>query len=829
MKPASQTQRVLLTAAFACVCLRAQIAIGGRVVDETGSAVAGALIEVRQSATLAAAVTSDPAGDFNLSLPAAGEFDIRAERQGFYVYQGSAHRFDESQNQLNIVLNHLREFYERVDVSASPPVVDPQQMSDRREIEGRQAQAVPFPAPQDFRNALPMADGVLQDSSGAIHVNGGETGQTSYTLDGFNVANPVTGALDARVNIESIQALDLSLGRFSADTGRGSAGALDLKTKMGDDRWRFGGTNFIPGVSTDGGLHVNKWTPRLELSGPLVRGRAWFHTGIDGFYNLDVVRGLPPGQNRTRGFVGSDLTRFQVNLKPSNILTASFLADLAVQLRTGLSILNPVEATNTHRQRLFMSSVRDQQYLGGAVLELGFADTRSELRDSPQGDQIYLITPFGNRGNYFERTDRHAYRQQELADLFLPVFRFQGEHQLKFGIDVEREAFHQTIARHNYELTQTDGSVERLVSFVGAPFQARKNLELAGYVQDHWTPMEGLVFEAGLRTDWNEVVRQWGLAPRVAATWAPRGPGGTKFSAGWGVYYDSIPLSVLASQQDQTSLSTFYPPGGMPVGPLATSFRVADRSLTTPRYQTVSLGLERKLPFDFYWKTDYTHRNGDRGLVFVPEAPPPQEGATLAAGATAYYDLRNARHDRYDAVDFSLHRTFARQYEWFAGYTRSAARTNAVIDFSLQNPVFAAQAPGRFPWDAPNRFHMWGWLPLPNRRLPAVLRFITRDTDAAYLIECRTGFPFSVADEAGYQVGAPGSMRFPGYFNVNLHLERKFHALHYLWAWRFGFNNITGHNNPNVVNNILGTPQYLTYGGGQVRAFSVRLRMLGRK
>ena len=43
---------------------------------------------------------------------------------------------------------------------------------------------------------------------------------------------------------------------------------LDLKTKMGDDRWRFGGTNFIPGVTIDSGLYVNKWTPRLEFSGP---------------------------------------------------------------------------------------------------------------------------------------------------------------------------------------------------------------------------------------------------------------------------------------------------------------------------------------------------------------------------------------------------------------------------------------------------------------------------------------------------------------------------------------------------------------------------------
>ena len=76
---------------------------------------------------------------------------------------------------------------------------------------------------------------------------------------------------------------------------------------------------------------------------------------------------------------------------------------------------------------------------------------------------------------------------------------------------------------------------------------------------------------------------------------------------------------------------------------------------------------------------------------------------------------------------------------------------------------------------------------------------------------------------------SPNSRRMPDYFNINLHLERQFRALHYLWAWRFGFNNLTNNGNPNTVNNVAGTPQFLTYGRGQARAFSVRLRFLGRK
>ena len=199
-------------------------------------------------------------------------------------------------------------------------------------------------------------------------------------------------------------------------------------------------------------MYVNKWTPRLEFSGPIVKGRAWFHNGFDAFYSVDSVHGLPHGENRTSGLSGSNLSRFHVNLTPANILTASFLYNLADTNRNGLSILNPAETTTNIRQATYMSTIRDQHYFGGALLDVGFADTRGLLRNPPRGDVVYEITPSGNRGNYFSGVNRHWYRQQGTANLFLPTVHFHGEHHLKFGVDVERESFHQQVERHDYQV-----------------------------------------------------------------------------------------------------------------------------------------------------------------------------------------------------------------------------------------------------------------------------------------------------------------------------------------------------------------------------------------
>jgi hypothetical protein len=494
------------------------------------------------------ATSSDAAGSFTLASVPPGDYSIRAARLGFYLFEGKAQRFEAGPALFTVTLNHLQEFSERVDVVASPPAIDPQEPSDRRELDSAEIQAIPFPAPQDYRNALPLMNGVLQDNSGVIHVNGAENNQTNYSLDGFNIADPFTGRLEARVNIETIQTMNLETSRFGAENGRGSAGMLDLQTKMGDDRWRAGGTNFIPSASMDGGFHINKWTPRVELSGPIAKGRAWFHNGFDAFYSMDVVHGLPSGENQTRGLTISNLTRVQVNLSPTNILTGSFLVNLADNARYGLSIINPAEATNSHRQSLFMTTIRDQHYFRGALLDAGFADTRTLLQDTPQGDRPFEITPYGNRGNYFIDADRHAYRQQWTVNLFLPPVRLAGDHQLKFGLDFERERYHGRMLRRPYEVLRGDYSLARRVSFSGDPSQRRANFEAAYYAQDQWTPREGLAVSLGFRVEWNEVVRRAEMAPRAALAWSPRRMKDFKLSLGWGIYYDAISLATLARQ-----------------------------------------------------------------------------------------------------------------------------------------------------------------------------------------------------------------------------------------------------------------------------------------
>lgn len=809
--------------ALSCAtAMPAEFNVAGRVADENGLAVPFAKVELSAAAGPVSAV-SDIAGAFTLTVPGPGEYKIHVERTGFFVFNGSS-ILDEADNQLHLTLNHLQDFFQTVDVPYSAPSIDPEQPAEQKQLNSVEILQAPYPNSQDLRYALPLLQGVVQDVNGRLHVNGGASSQTNFTLDGFNLSDPVTGQFDARMNVEAVRSVDLDSSRYSADKDHGSAGSVDLKTGMGDDVFRFAATNFIPGVGSEGGLHIDKWTPRITVSGPLDKGRAWFYNSFDTFFDVNTISQLPQGENRSRDLTLSDLTRLQVNLTPSNILTGSLLYNYIDRTRNGLSFLNPVETTVNLREDLYFTSIKDQKYFSsGALTEIGFAGSRDFRQSSPQGDQTFEILPSGARGNYFVNLTRHADRQQWLSNTYLPARHAWGAHQVRFGADVQRSGFDQSADRHDYRVLREDFSVARSVSFLGSGFTSKASWQAAEYIEDRWAPVTTLLVEAGARADWDDIVHKFQLSPRLSLAYAPKWLSGTKVSAGIGMFHDALSLGVLG-RQNQVSVSTFYDASGMPSrAPVETAFLVDSRNLREPRYRILSLSAERKLPFGFYGRASYIGRVGENGFTFIPlDAAPGQ----IPVGGV--YQLRNWRNDRYDALELTARRTFGGRFEWVGGYTRSSARTDAVVDYTLENPIFARQAPGPLPWDIPHRFLTWGWAPLPKSILPRALDFLVRDTNIAYLMEYRTGFPFSVVNEEGFLMGRPDSYRLPAYFDINLHFERRFRALHYLWAWRFGLNNLTNSGNPNVVNNNIDSPAFLTYGRGQRRAFAVRLRFLGR-
>src|SRR6266567_9613928 len=269
-----------------------------RITDENGVAVPDALLVLSQSATQTAArAATDAAGRHEFSLVNGGIYRLQVEKEGFYASK-SADVQVPAGSSLEVTLYHQQEIAETVNVYASPPAIDPAKTAIAATLTNREILALPYPSTHDYRKALPLIPGVLADASDQIHLGGSASSEIFDQLDGFNITQPVNGLLALRVSPDALRAIDAQSSRLSAQYGKGSGGSLDLTTGMGDDRYRFSATNFIPSFQKRHGLNFTDWTPRAMLSGPLRKNKAWFFEAVDADIDRNIISELPKGADR---------------------------------------------------------------------------------------------------------------------------------------------------------------------------------------------------------------------------------------------------------------------------------------------------------------------------------------------------------------------------------------------------------------------------------------------------------------------------------------------------------------------------------------------------
>ena len=739
-------------------------------------------------------------------------WQLRVEKESFYILSLPA---VQTSGTLEVMLTHEQEVREKVDVVESSPAIDPAQVASQEELSGIDIINIPYPNTRDYRYALNFIPGVLLDQNAQVHVAGAETYQTLTILDGFNVTQPASGQLLARVSTDAIRSVDVETSRVSAEYGKGPAGVLALITGIGDDHFRFASTNFIPSVQNKKGWALDKVDPRFTFSGPIKKGSIWFFDGVDGEYDNVIIPDLPSGEDTDRVWRMGNLAKIQANLSSRDIVSTSFLVNQLHDDHFGFSTLAPATTRPIDSENLYFVSGKEQHaFSQESLFELRFAFSRYGLQQTPLGTAPYVITPETATGNYYLTAHTIARRSQLVADLYTPK-NWHGRHDFLVGADLDRLSYDQEFNRRPLTSLRNCPSATgapacnpialQSVFFGGGP-STTYNVETSAYAQDRWSITPRFLLEPGIRFDWDEIVRRPLFAPRLAGTYVLDSSGNTKLSAGVDVIYESTNLSLIAVPAGGSRQDTFFPAQGASQVFFST-FNVNRNQLLAPRFLNWSIALERKLPADIFLKTEFIKRDGIHNFAY--NTP----GGT---GGTNFL-LQNTRTDSYYAFKVDVRRTFWKRYIVTGSYTRSSSRSNQVIDYSLDNPTLSPQVAGPYNWDTPNRFISWGYLPL------------IKGFDAGYSVDARTGFTFAAVNGQQQIVKPPGGFRFPKYFALNFHLEKRFHAAGAYWALRGGFDNITNRQNAFTVNNDVNSPQFLTLSNFDRRAFTARIRFLGRK
>jgi hypothetical protein len=778
------------------------------VTDQNGAVLPGTIVTVIRDGHPIAAAETDFSGRATFSV-SIGTFILQAEKKGFYTAKSDPVTVTAGQaTTVQVRLQQFREFSEQVEVLGQPSPIDLQQTSSSRQVTGDEIIGIPYPTTRDYRNVLPFIPGVIQDFFGQPHIAGGETQQTQYYLDGFEVSQPAGGALIMRVSPDSIKQIQVDTSRYSAQFGKGSAGLLSLDTQSGDNKFRFSFVDFIPTVQNVKGLNFNNWTPRGSFSGPIIKDKFWFYVSHEGENDLNIIKEQPSGADTNPVWRTDDLIKFQFSPNARNTLTAFGLFNTFDSDRSGISALVPAATSVDSEQTNFLVGIKDDFLLTrNSLLDFGFGVQRFHVSDQPLSTAPFVITPTTESGGFFEFDDGRSRRTQGFANLFLPPVSWHGRHEFKLGVQGDEVRDSLFFIRNTASTVDSNGVLTRQTTFQNVPRVDQGLTEVGAYFQDRWNVSSRFVLEAGMRFDHDSFVRDVLPSPRVAGAFMLQRSSETKISAGVGTYYDRSSLDLITRPLQGARTDFFFNPDGtLQQPPIATSFVVNRAGLQAPRFLNWSVALERKLPWQIYARLDYLNRTGTHGFVFNP------------VGQTETFLLTNDRQDRYRAVSATVRKELKPGYPLFLSYTRSAAHSNATLDFSVDFLEFGPQVAGPQFFDAPNQLVSWGWFPTGFWKI-----------DFAYSIIWRSGFPFLAVNNQQALVPSAGFFRFPNFVELNPAIERKITLHHYQFAVRLGINNIANNQNASSVINNIQSPFFGTFFGTGHRTLNARIRFLGRK
>lgn len=814
-----------------CTPAFAQVRVTGHVTNPNNLPVAGARVTMRNVPVTATWETiSDPTGFFELALPAPGEYSVKVDREGFYVVsqpsvivppaEPGAPPFD-----LHISLDSIHEINTTIDVKGEVGLADMDRATPQATLSSRTLYDVPFPNPNSLRSGLRLIPGLVQDTTGEIHLFGGSENQGEYSFEGFQLNDPLTGRFDARVSLEAVESVEVQPSPSDADMGWGDSGTMMLHARTGTDKYEVSATEFFPGISLSAGARLSNWTPRTYISGPWRKRKAWFFNTAEFQFVRDTIKQLPTGQNASISWRFNDLLHNQINLNDKNILFVGLLFDYQYSPHSGLTELDPWDTTLRRESNNWFGYIKDQwTFSATSMIEFGLAASAENSTAIPHGEAPYLITPDGREGNYYADARRDAQRLQGIVNYYLPAFHLLGEHQLKIGGDILSLDYQQNITRTSIDYLDNSGDVIRAVTFAGSGALSHGNDMGAAYIQDSWRVRPWLLVEAGYRADEDRILNRLNFSPRAGFGISPPGTGKVRFSGSFARIIDATDLQLFTRPLDQSTVSNYYDAAGNLIYGPVTSMYTLGPNLESPRADVWTLGVERELPKMMRGKIQVLRRRFTRGFDYTNNLPAADQFPAILAGApnpgpiTADYVLNNQRQDHYESAEISLGQPLNGRFQWLVSYTRSSAESNAVIERSVDQSLGVASDTGPLPWNAPNRFLSWGYLPTGSKYW-----------SLGYMLDWHTGLPFSIEDAYGQLVGTVDEKHFPQFFQFNVFLERILTVRGYRLGLRGGLNNITNHFNPTLVNNVVGSPLYLSEYNGQPRALNFQVRLIDHR
>jgi len=734
--------------------------------------------------------TSDSIGQVTFPGVPSGRYVVRAVRDGFADSESSP--FDVRAGETEQVLVEMRLTFIRESVEVVAPANSPteslQPVAVSDVLSGAKMDIQPL-AGDDFQSLVTVLPSVIRGPEGRLRIKGGGPTNGALQLSSASLNDPSTGDFDLELPSGAVESVEVLSNPFAAEYGRFSTSVTQVRTKRGTSDWLFKPGNLMPGFGK-GFAFVNKFEPRLSISGPLKRDRLFLGQYLQYRYAQTPVKSLPGSPQLGLESLDS-FTRLDAVLSPRHALTGGVIYFPRKITNATLSTFRPPETTPTFTQSGFSAGLADRLILSAyAFLESTVAVRTFEVDQKTQGQQPMVYAPQGQSGNFFNRQERNVRSLQFVEALTFSKDHWLGQHVFKVGLDFQRSRFDGDHYSQQLDVVRLDGSLaERTTYSPSLTHPEVVGSEFAIFAQDRWRVNDRLSLELGIRSDRDDVVERVNYSPRagVAVSLLPEGRGILR--GGFGKFAERTPLTVGAFTQYDVQTVTRFAADGTQLGAPVTFAHVIDGSLKTPESIVQTVAWDERFGRRFFFKSAYLHRNGSHAYTINPD-PGLGQLALGAVGASKYWELETT--GRFLA---SEHRDLS------VSYVRSKS-TRDLNDYdqffgNFRNPIIRPNENSLSPTDVPNRLIVRGSIGLVGQWV------------FSPLYEWRTGFPWSAVNEfQDFEGPRNHSGRLPSVSTLDFTLVRPWRFRKYRFSAGLKIYNLFDTGDERDVQNNITSPDY---------------------
>lgn len=354
---------------FAALYLAAQgttAQISGSVTDSSGAAVAGAAIEVRNTATGVARITqSNEAGIYLMTSLLPGAYQVTVTKEGFQKSISQPIRLDVNQAATLDVALALGQVSESVVVSSAGELLNTSDAQLGTVITQEKITDLPLNG-RNFTQLLTLTPGstpvsVAQNSGGAnvqkignfvFPAVGGQSNRSNtFTLDGVYNDSNWQGTYAIAPSIDAISEFKVQSHSDQAEFGGVSGGVVNIATKSGTNTFHGSAYEFLRNDALDARGFFSPKKPTLRqnqfgatLGGPVLKNRTFFFLSYEGYRQNNQASSLyivPTPAQLSGNFQGSKPIYNPFTTRPDPANPGHFLRDAFAGNLIPTSLIDP--------------------------------------------------------------------------------------------------------------------------------------------------------------------------------------------------------------------------------------------------------------------------------------------------------------------------------------------------------------------------------------------------------------------------------------------------------------------------------------------------------